>query len=87
MIQSDTLSRRQDLSPDKTTDNNNRIVLLEQLFVHLVDTELATRFQAFAVKDRVFQDIHQALKTGTLPPIKSALSDWKEEDRKIFFKN
>ncbi|OJT03227.1 Transposon Tf2-12 polyprotein [Trametes pubescens] len=87
MIQSDTLSRRQDLALDKTSDNNDRIVLPEQLFVHLVDTKLATRFQAFAVKDRIFQAIQQALKTGTLPPIKSALSDWREEDGKIFFKN
>lgn len=87
MIQSDTLSRRHDLVPDKATDNNNRVVLPEQLFVHLVDTELSTRFQAFAVKDQIFQAIHEALKTGTLPPIKSALSDWREEDGKIFFKN
>lgn len=87
MIQSDTLSRRHDLGTDKKNDNNDRVLLPEHLFVRIIDNELQTRFKEFAIKDQIFQAIHIALKTGTLPPIKSALSDWKEQDGMILFKN
>ena len=41
-IQADTLSRRPDLCPEGT-DNENVIVLLEHLFANLIDTELQRR--------------------------------------------
>ena len=46
MILSDTLSQRPDFIPDKDTDNENMILLLDKLFgstamtIHLIDTDL-----------------------------------------------
>ena len=40
MVQSDALSRQPDLCPDKDTDNEDKILLPDSMFVRLIDTEL-----------------------------------------------
>ena len=43
MIQSDTLSCRPDFIPDEDHDNENRILLLENMFINLIDVDLQDR--------------------------------------------
>ena len=40
MILSDTLSRRPDFVPEKDTNNEDIILLLDRLFINLIDIEL-----------------------------------------------
>ena len=40
MIQSDALSRRPDFIPDKDTDNEDIIMLLDNIFLQLLDMDL-----------------------------------------------
>ena len=87
MVQSDALSRRPDLCPETDHDNEDRILLPDNLFVHLIDTELTTRFKVFAAKDAFFNTAHEAITNGTLPPMKTQLSDWEARDGLIFYKN
>ena len=79
MIQSDTLSRRSDFIPDEDRDNKNRILLPEELFVNLIDTDLQDRI----VNSRNFDfDVKNALEMllekgpNTL---QNNLEDWKLE--------
>ena len=87
MVQSDALSRRADLCPAKDHDNEDRTLLPDNLFVRMIDTELTTRFHAFAVKDSLFTAVTTALENGSAPPLKSQLSDWEHRDGLIFYKN
>ena len=87
MVQSDALSRRPDLCPETDHDNEDRILLPDNLFVHLIDTELTTRFKVFAAKDAFFNAAHEAITNGTLPPMKTQLSNWEARDGLIFYKN
>ena len=43
MIQSNTLSRRPDFIPKEDHDNEDRILLLENMFINLVDVDLQDR--------------------------------------------
>ena len=43
MIQSDALSRQPDFIPDEDHDNENRILLPEDMFINLIDTNLQDR--------------------------------------------
>ena len=40
IIQSDTLSRRPDFTPEEDTDNENVTMLPDELFIGLIDVEL-----------------------------------------------
>ena len=40
MVQSDALSRRPDLCPDDSTDNDNMVMLPDDMFLNLVDLDL-----------------------------------------------
>jgi len=39
MVQSDSLSRRPDLYPEKDTDNQDRILLPDEMFIKTIDVE------------------------------------------------
>ena len=43
MIQSDALSRRPDLCPDDDNDNEDIIMLPQDMFLNLINTELQNR--------------------------------------------
>ena len=86
MVQSDALSRRPDLCPDTDHDNEDRILLPDNVFVNLIDTELTTRFKVFAAKDAFFNAAQAAITDGTLPPMKTKLSDWEMRDGLVFYK-
>ena len=53
----------------------------------LVDTKLAPRFKHLAQQDKLFCDALAAIRSQGLPPIKSSLTDWTEEDGLIFYRN
>ena len=86
MIQSDALSRRPDLCPEDDDDNNNMTLLLEEIFIKVIDTEMHDLLAAALMKDETIADVIKALKTGGPMPIKSALTNWKIEDGLLFFK-
>jgi hypothetical protein len=43
MVQSDTLSRRPDYSTDERMEDEDKVVLPDNLFINLLDTELQER--------------------------------------------
>ena len=78
-IQADTLSRRPDLCPEET-DNENVVVLPEHLFVNLIDTELQRRIANVGKMD---YDAAEAIKglLGEGPnEAKKDLEDWEVEE-------
>jgi hypothetical protein len=85
MVQSDALSRRADLHPDEDNDNEDMTLLPDELFVKVIDTETHSLLVAALMKDDLVKSAVEALKTGGIPPIKSALTDWKLEDGLLFF--
>jgi hypothetical protein len=87
MVQLDALSRRSDYIHREDMDNENKILLPDDIFIKLIDTELAEEIKNAVGKDELFAKALEALKqTGTLP-IKSDLSDWKFEEGLLFFKS
>ena len=43
MVQSDALSQRPDLCPDEDNDNKDIVMLPDEMFVNLIDTDLQER--------------------------------------------
>ncbi|KAJ8454593.1 hypothetical protein ONZ51_g12939 [Trametes cubensis] len=62
-------------------------MLPDNLFVRLVDTHLAPKFQHLANQDRLFCDALAAIHHNGPPPIRSALTDWQEKDGLIFYRD
>jgi hypothetical protein len=87
MVQLDALSRRSDYIHGEDTDNENKILLPDDIFIKLIDTELAEEIKNAVGKDELFAKTLEALKQTGTPPIKSDLSDWKFEEGLLFFKN
>jgi hypothetical protein len=85
MVQSDALSRRADLHPDENNDNEDMTLLPDDLFMKVIDTETHSLLVAALMKDNLVKSAVEVLKTGGIPPIKSALTDWKLEDGLLFF--
>jgi len=85
MIQSDTLSRRPDHVPEKDTDNENIVLLPDELFIKLINTELAKLIESAAASDEFIKDMDKVLSTKGVPSIKSNLSDWKIEDGVLYY--
>jgi hypothetical protein len=85
MVQSDALSRRADLHPDEDNDNKDMMLLPDELFVKVIDTEMHSLLVAVLMKDNLVKSAVEVLKTGGIPPIKSTLTDWKLEDGLLFF--
>ena len=79
MIQSDTLSRRPDHGIDESMKNEEQILLPENLFINLLDTELQERILKAGDLN---SDIRTTLETimGTAPSnLQHDVSDWKIE--------
>jgi hypothetical protein len=87
MIQSDVLSRRPDHIPENDDDNENIVILPDKLFINLINVELTKLIESATTSDELVKDISNVLSTKRIPPIKSSLSDWKIEDRKLFYQN
>ena len=87
MVQSDALSRRADHIPEEDTDNEDMTLLLDNLFVKFIDTNMHDLFAEQIMQDNIIRDAILALKKQGTPPIKSSLSDWKVENGLLFFKD
>jgi hypothetical protein len=85
MVQSDALSQRADLHPDEDNDNKDMMLLPDDLFVKVIDTEMHSLLVTALMKDNLVKLAIEALKTGGIPLIKSMLMDWKLEDGLLFF--
>jgi hypothetical protein len=85
MIQSDALSRRADLHPDEDNDNEDMTLLPDDLFVKVINMETHGLLVTALMKNDLVKSAVEALKTGGIPLIKSALMDWKLEDGLLFF--
>jgi len=48
MVQSDTLSRRPDHIPEEDTDNEDLVLLPDELFINLINIELAKMIESAA---------------------------------------
>jgi hypothetical protein len=85
MVQFDALSWRADLHPDEDNDNEDMTLLPDELFMKVIDTETHSLLVAALMKDDLVKSAVEVLKTGGIPPIRSALMDWKLEDGLLFF--
>ena len=86
MVQSDALSRRPDLSPDKDTDNEDKVLLPNNMFVRLIDTELRDLIANNEQHDMVILEAFWALRGGEWLPMNSKIDDWTFEKGLIFYK-
>ena len=79
MVQSDTLSRRPDFTPEEDTDNEDITMLPDELFISLIDTELQKRILTC---ERLDSDAMEALKIlleDGPTTIRNQLPDWTVE--------
>ena len=88
MVQSDALSRRSDLCPEEDTDNEDVIMLPDNMFINLIDTDLQERI---AVSEDLDGNATEALKLlleKAPTAMTTGLDDWelKEENgRNVLF--
>jgi len=87
MIQSDALSRCPDHIPEEDTDNENIILLPDELFIKLINTELAKLIESAPASDKFVKDMDKVLSMKGVPLIKSNLLDWKIEDGILFYQD
>ena len=86
MIQSDILSRLAHLNTE-ISDSEDRILLPDHWFINSIDVSLQDRIKACTDIDPIVRDALVAIRKGSLPPMRSALADWKEQDGLVLFKN
>ncbi|THH17354.1 hypothetical protein EUX98_g9151 [Antrodiella citrinella] len=79
MIQSDTLSRLIHLNTE-IVDNDAMTLLPDHLFHRSIDIILHDRIAACNDIDPVVRVALTALRDGTPPPLRTALSDWAVRD-------
>ena len=90
MIQSDALSRRPDLCPEEDNDNENIVMLPDNLFINLIDTDLQERISKAEDLDKDASDAIQLLLETGPTTVQKELADWTIEDFKgrniLFYK-
>jgi hypothetical protein len=83
----DALSRRPDHF-DGVIDDPDQTLLPDDLFVSLIDTELASALKSpDPASDPVILAAQQALSGHSAAPMQSALSDWKIVDDTLYYQN
>jgi hypothetical protein len=90
MVQSDALSRRPDYGTNEPIEEEDKVVLPDNLFINLLDTELQERMLN---RKELNMDVKNAIKTlmeEGPTNLKNNLQDWKIEEidgrKTIFFK-
>jgi Integrase zinc binding domain/RNase H-like domain found in reverse transcriptase len=90
MVQSDALSRRPDYGTDKQMEEEDKVVLPDNLFINLLDTELQERILNGKKLDLDVKNAIETLMEGGPTSLKNDLQDWKIEEidgwKMIFFK-
>ena len=79
MTQADALSRRSDHYQKKDHDNENMVLLPDNLFINLLDTELQDQIlKAHNVDHNVSEALDQLLNSD-ISDLSKDLDDWKVE--------
>jgi hypothetical protein len=79
MVQSDTLSRRPDYTPEKDTDNENITLLPDNLFVNLIDVDLQNRIMNCTDMDKYATDALSYILDYGSSTLRHDLNDWTLE--------
>ena len=79
MIQSDALSRRPDLCPDDDNDNEDIIMLPQDMFLNLIDTELQNRIALLDDLDGIAAESLKLLLEMAPTLMTTGLNDWTIE--------
>ncbi|GBE79420.1 hypothetical protein SCP_0206180 [Sparassis crispa] len=85
MIQSDVLSRRNGLD-DSESDNEDRILLPDALFMRSISPTLFDEIRNHAAKDLIVYEVLEAIAHKGPFPMKSSLSDWEVRNGVILYK-
>ena len=85
MVQSNVLSQWPDLCPDKDTDNEDKILLPDTMFVRLIDTKLRDLIATNKQHDTVILKAIWALRGGEQLPMNSKIDDWTFNNGLIFY--
>ena len=86
MVQSDALSQRPDLCPEDNSDNENKTLLQDNLFISAIDIELKDLIMNSKETDTLIMDAIKALRNGEALPMKSRIMDWTFEEGLIFYR-
>jgi RNase H-like domain found in reverse transcriptase/Reverse transcriptase (RNA-dependent DNA polymerase)/Integrase zinc binding domain len=90
MVQSDALSRWPDYGMDKRMEEEDKVVLPDNLFINLLDTELQEWILNGKKLDLDIKNAIETLMKEGLTNLKNNLEDWKIEEidgwKTIFFK-
>jgi RNase H-like domain found in reverse transcriptase len=90
MVQSDALSRRPDYGTDERMEEEDKVVLPDNLFINLLDTELQERILNGKELDLDVKNAIETLMEEGPTSLKNDLQDWKIEEidgrKTIFFK-
>jgi hypothetical protein len=90
MVQSDALSRQPDYGTDKQMEEEDKVVLPDNLFINLLDTELQERILNGKELDLDIKNAIETLMEEGPTSLKNDLQDWKIEEidgqKTIFFK-
>ncbi|ESK82950.1 reverse transcriptase-rnase h-integrase [Moniliophthora roreri MCA 2997] len=85
ITQADALSRRSNEQDEVDSDNEDIIMLPEQLLIKGIDLGMKEAIvERLGLDDFHKSALEQLLHQG-MPPIKSALSDWRIDDELLFF--
>src|SRR5271155_4646788 len=87
MVQSDALSRRPDHCPDTDTDNEDRVLLPDNLFVRTIDLDLHDLIASTGKEDNVFQSTIKAIVNQEELPLNFRSSDWTIKDDLLLYKD
>ena len=74
MVLSNALSRRPDHIPENDTNNEDLVLLLDKLFIRLINTELKRMIESASESDDLVKNISNILSTKRIPSIKSSYS-------------
>jgi hypothetical protein len=90
MVQSDALSRQPDYGTDKQMEEEDKVVLPDNLFINLLDTELQEQILNGKELDLDVKNAIETLMEEGPTGLKNNLQDWKieeiNEQKTIFFK-
>uniref|UniRef100_A0A0W0F9J8 Reverse transcriptase domain-containing protein n=1 Tax=Moniliophthora roreri TaxID=221103 RepID=A0A0W0F9J8_MONRR len=85
--QADALSRRSNEQDDVDNDNEDVVVLPDRLFIKGIDLGLKDNIVEQLGPDDFHKSALEQLLHQGVPPIKSALSDWRIDSDLLFFQN
>uniref|UniRef100_A0A0W0F642 Putative reverse transcriptase-rnase h-integrase n=1 Tax=Moniliophthora roreri TaxID=221103 RepID=A0A0W0F642_MONRR len=87
ITQADALSRRSNEQDKVDTDNEDIVMLPDQLFIKGIDLGMKDDIIERLGLDNFHKSALEQLLEQGMPPIKSALSDWKIEGGLLFFRD